>query len=280
MKKLAALVILLVCSFPLYVFGQSTINYFKGPSFPAAGGGTLLDINVDGVPDYIFYSGLAICTENPFFSACEFPYEVGSGTNELLASDYALSQPFGTWIGAISPVGAAWIAAEPLAAEQPLTVYYSGYDWNARKPESYWFGSLGVQGIGYLGVRFHAADGLHYGWIRVRLPALTTEFEFSPVVMEWAYETSPDTPIRAGATGSTSDEFKMKFRKADGSADNPGTGTVQLIGNSMRYELHVSGGYGSADLSGPEPPHSKGKPVLNLNRPLIAARGFSVFLVR
>ena len=55
---------------------------------------------------------------------------------------------------------------------------------------------------------------------------------------------------RAGATGFTSDEFKVKFRKADGAADNLSTGTVQLVGNSMRYELHVPGGYGSEDLRG------------------------------
>ena len=77
----------------------------------------------------------------------------------------------------------------------------------------------------FIGVRFHADDGLHYGWIRlarnywepydtnhpdwppgtdpngrygnaISLPRID---QFSPGVIDWAFETTPNTPIAAGA---------------------------------------------------------------------------------
>lgn len=44
----------------------------------------------------------------------------------------------------------------------------------------------------YLGVRFQAADGTHYGWMRLELPYVGINGGY---VREWAYETRPDTPI-------------------------------------------------------------------------------------
>lgn len=50
---------------------------------------------------------------------------------------------------------------------------------------------------------FPRRDGLHYGWIQVRLPGTETgpegfPIEFAPVVVDWAYETRPNTAIIAG----------------------------------------------------------------------------------
>jgi hypothetical protein len=72
-----------------------------------------------------------------------------------------------------------------------------------------------------IGVRFHAEDGLHYGWMRLarsywapydfahpnwpedpgsvfnwELPRID---QYNPGVLDWAYESTPNTPIVAGA---------------------------------------------------------------------------------
>ncbi len=77
-----------------------------------------------------------------------------------------------------------------------------------------WVASLSIAGgtdrwqsqaSGYLGVRFYQPDGLHYGWIRALLS--------SPMVVDWAYETRPDKPIRAGDIDSTREsvQFTVEF---------------------------------------------------------------------
>ena len=69
---------------------------------------------------------------------------------------------------------------------------------------SEWTPPLGTLTNGYLGVRFYAADGLHYGWIQAGLPIQnmgTIGFVLvsSPVILDWAYETRVDAAIVAGA---------------------------------------------------------------------------------
>jgi hypothetical protein len=72
----------------------------------------------------------------------------------------------------------------------------------------------------FIGVRFRADDGLHYGWIRLARnywapydfnhpnwpddPGSVFNYElpridhFSPGVIDWAYESTPNMPIVAG----------------------------------------------------------------------------------
>ncbi len=271
------------------VFGQSTIAYFNGPSFqvPAFEFSKALDLNLDGVADFNFAGSTPICTTDIPVSACLWRFSVdGNGTNQLLSGPFAIGpvrvQPFGTWISSNPPSSAVW-SDPPNGAT--LLLSFLSYPL-----VPYGLAPLGYVGIGYLGVRFHAADGLHYGWIRVRLPRSdagmdNSIIEFTPVVMEWAYETRPDMPIRAGATGleNESSEFSVDFRNEDGSPNgidgNFGTGRIQLVGNSIHYELRVVGSYQSADLRGPSPLRSNAKPVLSLAHPRIDFRFFSVHLI-
>jgi len=247
-------------------FGQSTIVHVNGPELGFAreleSPPSVLDLDADGISDFSFVSSSWICTQDIPTSACSAGYYVGvSPTSELLASGYAQVLPFGEWIGSNAPTGATWNGSGNGAA---LTYFH----WR-RSGENSWDGPLGIQGIGYLGVRFHAADGLHYGWIRVRLDG-------APIVMEWAYETRPNTPIAAGATGSESGavEFTVVFRRPDDTEPTSGgyasTATLQLIGNVLRYELHVAGTYESARLRGPAVPHSNAQPAVSLDSPRIA----------
>src|SRR5438445_8096224 len=109
MKKSVAFILLLVCSFPLYIFGQSTITYFKGPSFPATGEARL-DINADGITDFTFSSGAPICSAS-IPPICILPYYIASGTNELLIGSNA--------------EGEIW------TTETELTAYHTGWEFPA-----------------------------------------------------------------------------------------------------------------------------------------------------
>ncbi len=189
--------------------GQSTIAYFPGPSFqvPAAHGYSKgVDFDADGTPEFVFWSYGPICTDDIPTSFCSWSFYVGAtGTNALLVSDYALVQSAGAQIGSNAPAGSTWSTAQPYGA----TLTASWWSLHGRIVDGQtvyngWDGTLGALTNGYLGVRFKAQDGFHYGWIRVRLPSTESGaegflIEIAPVVVEWAYETRPNTAILAGA---------------------------------------------------------------------------------
>ncbi len=58
-----------------------------------------------------------------------------------------------------------------------------------------------TEGLGYLGVEFQIAGATHYGRIAI-LPG--EDFAIRMDIVEWAYESLPNTPIRAGQIPETS----------------------------------------------------------------------------
>jgi hypothetical protein len=59
-------------------------------------------------------------------------------------------------------------------------------------------GELSIKRQGYFGLQIPAADGEHYGWMEVRL-VNSEDIEFTPLIVDWAYESIPNKPIVAGA---------------------------------------------------------------------------------
>ena len=83
-----------------------------------------------------------------------------------------------------------FILLSDFAIEAQATFTYAGLDPNG------W----GKAGEAFAGVRFNLSDGAHFGWIRVEIsgPGVIR-------VVDYAYESQPNTPIIAGATGVASD---------------------------------------------------------------------------
>ena len=222
------------------------IHYFPGPSFQIGGGG--VDFDGNGAAECAFTSGGMICTADIPVSFCAWPFQVRSGgAGEMLLSGSGVALlPSGSWISAQPPSGASWSAPDTSA---DLVVFQS----SQRNPAVRWAGPLADAQAGCLGVQFMAADGLHFGWIRVRLPLTAAApngfpVEFLPVVVDWAYETSPNTPIKAGQVDD-SIFFTANLSGANevppNQSGHSGTGTFTLEsfvdGYALIYRLELAG---------------------------------------
>src|SRR4051812_6461241 len=198
---------------------QDTIVYVNGPSFPFHYGvepaDAAIDLNQDGVPDFGFQLGYfitfgggvlvntngAVVGPPVWGGASGASYYVwGLGTNSTLFQQFSNGSilPFGTFVGDPLPTNAAW--GNP---EESITIAIL---FISTPSQSRLYGPLADAGVGYMGVRFHAADGVHYGWIRLRSVPLVE-------VVDWAYESLPNTPIHAGDISSSSEarQFTVDF---------------------------------------------------------------------
>ena len=257
-------------SLTLYLCGTD-IFYSSGPSQtfhyePSEISEGSLDLNKDGAPDFSFHLPYFLCTTDVPTSACNGPYiAVPLGTNAVLSQSAGLAATllsFGNQVGGSSP-GSSWRTNYSLVANHYISERYR---------TNVVLGPLAEVGVGYLGVRFYAADGLHYGWVRLRLAPFIS-------VVDWAYEGRPNLPICAGMIGSKTDsmQFRVNFGTQYGIASG-NSGTFILTGNTLRGELTLAGGFSSATIAGPAPPHARGKPLGDLGDPLVARTNFTSFL--
>ncbi|HNQ74927.1 MAG TPA: hypothetical protein PKN95_15175 [Verrucomicrobiota bacterium] len=164
---------------------QSTIAYTDGPPFqiPWEFAPATVDLDRDGSPDFSLISGFVNCTMDIPTSMCTWSFHVTAlNTNAfLIQTNYAAVRLAGDWIGPDTATNDVWWGGGHVT----LLTWW----WSERLGTSGARGPLGTLGEGYLGVRFSSADGIHYGWVHVR----------DTLVMDWAYETRPGVPIRAGA---------------------------------------------------------------------------------
>lgn len=105
-----------------------------------------------------------------------------------------------------------------------------GWHLNPPEPNTGWNGLLGETGETYLGIAFDIEGSTHYGWVHVTLGEINPEYGVEdPITASWAYESTPDTGITAGAI------------------PEPSTGILTLVGSisllflarSRRREKHV-----------------------------------------
>jgi len=173
--------------------GQSTIAYFNGPAFQLPGiegYANGIDFDGDNTFDFTFSASGMICTADIPSSGCyQSSYVSATGTNALLWQNNQILMPAGNLIGSATSSNAVW-------GNPGQGGLLTSFTFSPRYGTSEWTPPLGTLTNGYLGIRFYAADGLHYGWIHARLP---NALEYSPLILDWAYETGVGAAIVAGA---------------------------------------------------------------------------------
>ncbi|MBI1177860.1 hypothetical protein GC207_10540 [bacterium] len=162
---------------------------------PAVGPGydspNYVDVNGDGTEDFSFDLQALIPTDYPT-SGISKGLRVGLSSDSSVTgqSYYSAAVGVGEVIGSQLSLGLAWLTnAYPIA----VSVQYQNYRTGLTRP---WDGVLADPAKPYLGVRFTAEDGTHYGWIRFGFKVGPIgSYPGGPAIIEWAYETQPDTPV-------------------------------------------------------------------------------------
>jgi hypothetical protein len=101
--------------------------------------------------------------------------------------------------------------------------------------------------------------------------------------VDWAYETRPDKPIRAGDIGSTrqSIQFTVEFLTPHPRPCHPpqvvGTGSFILTGNTLRSELSLAGQFSSAQILDPNHHRATERLVSDFGQPLVRTSGHTAF---
>ena len=215
MHKLAAILICLTTLPPLQEAVAAVVVTYRGsnppPLLPGLTGTVPFDMNADGVFDFQFHC-------NGFFAAFD-TYGINRVSAFIDMSGFYEHQIVPVALGAEIGPGSAFPYLDPV---------FPGFGnlpgaWHSGNEITYPTGfTLGYATSGfmqfsnaYIGVEFMAADGVHYGWIKYigfsvyQFPVFGPNGELlgyvngvnepGGVVNEWAYESTPNTPIVAGA---------------------------------------------------------------------------------
>ena len=179
--------------------------------------------------------------------------------------------------------GVAFLSYGQAVGPDPLPPPDDSFQWFDRQLDIYGYAVLGAQvtldgsestkqgqssGVdGYVGLRFESGGATHYGWMHIQQDANVAAGQ----VLGWAYETRPDTPIKAGqwrsplaftATLSGSNEVPP-----NASTPSP-TGSFTLDDSNLPYSVLLPALMTpkSAGIYGPTDPCSTpGRLVTNLN---------------
>jgi hypothetical protein len=244
-----------------------------------------IDLNGDGNADFSFWSTGPIGTADFPTSFLLWPYYVGvADTNQVLVAGFdALFQALTTEVSSNAQPGSAWDTPSFAAGLAAVWSSSTGRIIDGQLVYGGWYGSLVELGVGYLPVHFFAADGSHYGWVRVRLPDPGGFLFNAPIVVDWAYETHPNAPLRAGDIDSSKQSilFTVEFLSPRPNPRRPvqtvGTGSFILTGEVLRSELSMAGRFFSAQILDPNHPHAKGKVVIDFGQPLVCTASHTGF---
>lgn len=166
----------------------SSVIYRQGPIL-LADTTVDLDLDEDGVPDFRFTVGTLASLPSPGLPSTSTPY---LDTFAFNRNDYLLNaegrivlKVAGFKFGPKPKAGEIWGRRD---SEAQAISYASGNRWpgfGGNPPEA------------YIGVRFLSKGAMHYGWICFVVPQTNPPSRF-PVIADWAYESRPNTAIRAG----------------------------------------------------------------------------------
>lgn len=149
-----------------------------------------IDFNLDGKPDIGFLrsttsqvSSIGIAR----FNQASYSFYPGVHVPSGKGVDF-LDSPW--WKGDRIDPAVHWFGEDLFP-----TILNGGSEAIPNPPGTGFFDSTG----GYIGVRFTATDGIHYGWIQYASDTTGSR----GIVYDWAWEATPNTPITAGDVGVT-----------------------------------------------------------------------------
>jgi len=187
------------------VLAQGSIAYFRPAEPLSVSNGMRLDLQGDGTPELQFFDG-SYWPANYFATSAS-----GIGSARLLvtplgprdAGSYLVGWNSGYAIGAATNDWLFW------AAQDAPNAYGSAVVFGSYIPEEgdHLVGVGDFYGnTGFMGIQFQIASNWHFGWVQIRggVAGLSEDgqrFFLMPPgwILDWAYETCPNTPIKAGA---------------------------------------------------------------------------------
>jgi hypothetical protein len=168
---------------------DNSVVYRQGPILLNQTSPAELDMNQDGVADFRFTAGMLAGLPSPGIPSTSTPYLETFAFNR---NDYLLNaegrivlKEGGFKFGPKPKDGENWGHRD---SEAQAIAYASGNTWP---------GFTGKPPEAFLGIRFLLNGNVHYGWIRFVVPQ-TNPPSALPVIADWAYESRPNTAIRAG----------------------------------------------------------------------------------
>ncbi|HWF20363.1 MAG TPA: hypothetical protein VG754_13920 [Verrucomicrobiae bacterium] len=256
--------------------GKDTIAYHAA-EVPLDGLYFYVDLDQDGSFDY-FLVGLTVIStysDGPATLTPELTTYSFNGNDYLTDTNGNIQlEPAGYTFGPDTLSGQTW---GQIGSSLPLLSSGSG---------DYWSGFGGEPPECFIGVRFLTGGEQHYGWIRLLMPtrqppqagAQATVF---PVVADWAYETRPDTAIRAGETGQDDEPelFTVDFENPDGTPAESdirrSSGSFILQGDTLHYEMVVVGTHTNLDVLDP----ADSMPVFSMVEAPTVLPGFPTYVI-
>jgi hypothetical protein len=149
------------------------------------------DLNLDGLPDFTLYWEHIATTDIPVsHSSHEFGVSLGDNLYAAVGN-FALALDAGSEVGPES-VDFSWVNRR----RTTLAAYAVDSPQSSDPVKSDWLGPVAGRTESFFGLRFVAADGEHFAWLRIHTDD-STEARILKVV-DYAWETTPNTAIIAG----------------------------------------------------------------------------------
>jgi hypothetical protein len=149
------------------------------------------DLNLDGVSDFTLYWEHNATTDIPVsHSSHEFGVSLG-GNFYAAVGNFALALDAGSEIGPES-ADFSWINRR----RTTLAAYTVDSPQSSDPVKSDWLGPVAGRTESFFGLRFVAADGEHFAWLRIHTDDFTDVRILK--VVDYAWETTPNVAITAG----------------------------------------------------------------------------------
>ena len=159
-----------------------------------------VDMNNDGIKDFAFGGSAGGYGDHTWYgSLAVFPITGG----KVVGGARTVTGPYGSALTSGAKIGPSAHFSSSVAQGQ-LTLEFSGaFESGPSNYSHVLVGPWGYVGSRYLGVRFLINGQIHYGWIRM---SIDWAHRMIGTITEYAYETTPNKAITAGATRNGADD--------------------------------------------------------------------------